>query len=253
MAENNLIDNPIVGENGFVDTAFGAIGGLNPVFGNLYAGLKGANAMKQKDRNIQDFSSNLETWNDTERNKDYLQSNVASNVLTKIGEKMRQNNNLAQQQQAVTGATDESVLAAKANANKAFNETAGNIAAMGTARQDQVESRYMNQNMGILDRENQVQDQKVAAAQTMQKNNEETMNSVLSAMTGGMGGAATQAVGNTPMQVMGGQTTNQFFDQGVADLQAPQATNLGAWNTHGFDVSTQNPSFIDDLLPIPII
>ena len=83
---------------------------------------------------------------------------------------MKQNNNLAQQQQAVTGATDESVLAAKANANKAYNETAGNIAAMGTARQDQVEGRYMRQNMGILDRKNQVQDQKVAAAQTMQKN-----------------------------------------------------------------------------------
>lgn len=192
MAENNFIDNEILGENGLVDTAFGTIVGLSPVFGNLYAGLKSAKAFKQKEKNIKDFSSNLETWYDTESNKDYLQSNVASNVLTRIGEKMKQNNNLAQQQQAVTGATDESVLAAKANANKAYNEAAGNVAAMGTARQDQVEGRYMNQNMGILDMKNQVQDQKVAAAQTMQKNNEETMNSIVSALTGGMGGVATQ-------------------------------------------------------------
>jgi nucleoside diphosphate kinase len=238
MAENNLQDDAILGENGLVDMGFGAIGGLNPVFGNLYAGLKGARAQKVKEGQINDYSSNLDTWYNTEKNKDYLQSNVASNVLTKIGNKLRENQNQVANQQAITGGTDEAALAAKTAAQGKYNEAVGDIAAMGTARQDQVEGRYQNQGIQMLDRKTGLQDQKVQAAQTMQENNEQTMNSILSAATGGLGGVATAATGNTQMGVMGGKSANQVVDAGVASLATPKPANLGGWDSHGFNVDT---------------
>lgn len=195
---------PISSElQGVADGVFSFAGGMNPVLGNIMAGMKNAEASKKKEALVNDYSTNLDTWYNKRMNQDFLDSNAANSVLTRIGEQLKNRNNIAEKQAATTGATNEATLAAKTANQGQHNDVVSRLAAMGTAREDQVEGRYMNQLPQIFQMKTGILDDKIAAAQTQAANSNETMNSMLSLganiVAPGSGTAFTAMSGNPTM------------------------------------------------------
>jgi hypothetical protein len=86
--------------------------------------------------------SDLTSWYDTEKNKDFLESNVASSAINKVLEDIEDRNRQVESTSAITGASDASKIASKAKSQEQFGDTIRDIASYGTAREDRIEDRY---------------------------------------------------------------------------------------------------------------
>lgn len=159
------------------------LGGINPIYGNILAGIKNADAQKKKEQLIADYGANAEARYNTLANQDFLDTNVASSIMTRIKENLKNANNMADKQAATTGATNEATLAAKTANQKQYNDVVSQVAGMGTARADQIEARHQNQEGQILGLNVGLANDDIAAAQTQAANANETMNSMMSGIS----------------------------------------------------------------------
>lgn len=173
---NNTID-------GVADGIFSAYGGVNPIFGNIYAGMRNAEATKQKEGLIEDYGANLNTFFDKRMNQDFMDSSAASSFMTRIKDNLINQNRNADKMAATTGATNEANLATKTANQAQFNDIASRVAGMGTASQDMWASRYLSSQPELLKLKTGVLDDRIAAAQTQQANSAETTNSILSLLS----------------------------------------------------------------------
>ena len=153
--------------------------GMNPILGNIIAGWKSSRASRAKEGLINDYSADTTAKYNNLVNRDYMDSNMASSVMTRIKDQLKNANSMADKQQATTGATNEATLAAKTANQGTFNNAVGQIAAMGTAREDQLLGQQQNAENTILGLKVGLQNDKIAAAQTQQANNNATMQSML--------------------------------------------------------------------------
>ena len=96
-----------------IDGAAGAYSAVNPIFGAMYGAYKNAEAVKEKERTVADYKTNLDTWYDKNYNQDFLSTNVGKAALERTREQMFDQNKQAENARVVTGGTDEAVLAAK--------------------------------------------------------------------------------------------------------------------------------------------
>lgn len=209
------------------DIGMSTLGGINPIIGNIYAGVKNAQATKQKQQAIGDYEANVESHYNKIFNQNFLDTNLATSVLTRAYDEMKNANNLVDKQAATTGATNESVLAAKTKNTEQANKMVSNIAAMGTARQDQAEGRYLSQQPNIMNMKTGMYDDKISAAQTQAANSNETMKSLLSLASG------------VPLNAVSGSSTPSFVapnTQGISiasnqvitdDMDGVLASNQG--------------------------
>lgn len=150
---------------------------------NLYGGIQSANAMREKQKQVDDYQTGVDSWYDVTKNQDFLDTNVARSMLTQAGERVKNSNAVADKMQATTGGTDEATLAQKTANAQSYNDVVTRLAGMGTARQDQADSRYMGLSQNILGMQNALQDQKLAGAQTLQQNSGEALNSIMSVLS----------------------------------------------------------------------
>ena len=60
-----------------------------------------------------------------------------------------------------------------------FSETVNKLAAMGTARQDRVDSQYRKQQMGLLKTDLKMNDADIASAQQFQKNSGKQLSGIM--------------------------------------------------------------------------
>lgn len=162
------------------DIGLSAFGGINPIFGNIYAGFKNAEATKQKDQMINDYSTEMETWKNNAMNRDFLDTSAASSIMTALKQNQQQQALQREKQAAATGATDESKIAAQSASQQGYNDVVSRLAAMGTARQNEVEGRYLSMKPNIMGLKTGMLDQKIEAAQNQQANSAEAMSSIMS-------------------------------------------------------------------------
>lgn len=184
-------DSGLIKPGGVIDAAASVYGGINPIFGNIYAGVKNAAAMKAQEQLADDFAAKNETLFNTTYNRDYLDTNTASATLERLRKRMQESNATIDKQAATTGATNENVLAAKSKETEKFNEGAAQIAAQGTAAQDQAIGRYQAGAGKAFDAQNNVLGAKVQAAQTQAANSGSTLRTILGAMPTGVLDAVT--------------------------------------------------------------
>lgn len=171
--------------NSVADIGFSALGGINPIFGNIYAGFKNAEATKQKEQMINDYSTEMETWKNNAMNRDFLDTSAASSIMTALKQNQQQQALQREKQAAATGATDESKIASQSASQQGFNDVVSRLAAMGTARQNEVEGRYLSMKPNIMGLKTGMLDQKIAGAQEQQANSGKAMSSIMSII--GMG------------------------------------------------------------------
>ena len=119
------------------------------LFGQIFGGVKSGKAMNKAEGMIDSQVNDLTTWYDTEKNKDFLQSNVASSAINKVLEDIEDRNRSIDSSSAITGASDAAQLAAKGKSQEQFSDTIKDIASYGTARGDRIEDRYRT-NLGQL-------------------------------------------------------------------------------------------------------
>lgn len=162
-----------------IDGAAGAYSAVNPIFGAMYGAYKNAEAVKQKENEVEQYKTDIDTWYDKNYNQDFLSTNVGKAALERTREQMFDTNKQADNAKVVTGGTDEAVLAAKTKNNDMFSETVNKLAAMGTARQDRVDSINRQQKLGLFNTKMGMHDDNIASAQQFQKNSGEQLSGIM--------------------------------------------------------------------------
>lgn len=121
-----------------VPIAMAAIG----LGGKIFGGIKSGQQMRQAEGIVDKQVSDLTTWYDTEKNRDFLQSNLGSAAMNKVLQDIEQRNQQIESTAAVTGASDAAKIAQKAKSQERFGDVVKDLASYGTARQDRIEGRY---------------------------------------------------------------------------------------------------------------
>jgi hypothetical protein len=128
-----------------IPLAMAGIGAATKLFGANKAGKR----MDQAQGVIQGEMNRVDAWYDTEKNQDYLQSNIGRGIMTQVLQDIEDRNNQVESTAAITGASDASVLASKKTNQKTYGDAVSQIARMGTAREDQIDARYANQKQSL--------------------------------------------------------------------------------------------------------
>lgn len=112
------------------------------LFGQISGGIKSGRAMKEAGGLVDKQVSDLTSWYDTEKNKDFLQSNIASSAMNKVLQDIEERGRTIESSAAVTGASDAARIAQKAKSQEQFGDVVKDLAGYGTAREDRLEGRY---------------------------------------------------------------------------------------------------------------
>jgi hypothetical protein len=120
--------------------------------GGLYGVLKSAQANKRIDKHLAKRQRTLADWFDKEYNQNALDTTETQSALGMLRDRFKKQTDVNANTAAVTGASDESVTAAKQGMNDALAGTVSQIAGSGTQRKDSIRREFM-------DRDNHLQDQ----------------------------------------------------------------------------------------------
>lgn len=108
----------------------------------VYGGIKGAQANKEAQQQLdQQFEENEAFFNNTV-NKDFLETNAAKGIVEQLRKRYQDQAKTIESKSAATGATPEAEIAAKSEANEQYNDTINSVAQQGTAYQRQGERDY---------------------------------------------------------------------------------------------------------------
>lgn len=121
---------------------------------SLIGGAKAAKAAKQQQKLIDAQKADNEAWYNRNYYQDYMDSSVARSALKRVEDTLKRRNQQAQGMAAVTGGTQESVLAQQENDQKLLSDTVENLASRADAQKQQVDminqqnkNNTMNQQM----------------------------------------------------------------------------------------------------------
>ena len=134
------------------------------IFGQIFAGRKSGKALDQAGGIIDEQVSDLTAWYDTEKNKDFLQSNVASSAINKTLQDIEDRNKTIESGAAVTGASDASIIAQKGKSQEQFGDVVKSLASYGTAREDRIEGRYRSNISNLMGQKVGLKQQKAQMA-----------------------------------------------------------------------------------------
>lgn len=145
-----------------------AIGIGASLLGGLFGASKASKAAKAQQRLINNQRAKNEAWYNRNYYQNYLDSSEAKAALKRVEETMRRRNQEAQATAAVTGGTQESVLAQQENDQKLMGDVVNNLAARGDAIKRQVDAQNQaNENALMHQQMAQYQANEAGGAQLM--------------------------------------------------------------------------------------
>jgi hypothetical protein len=144
--------------------------GIGMVAGPLFGSLRNAAAVRAKKQEISGYEGEVDDWYKQNINQNYLETNVGRSVVEQARKELEKRNRIAENQNVVTGGTAEAGLAAKTINQEQYSDVLSRLSAMGTAREDQIESRYRSQKMPLLGMKLGEHDADIASAQQFQEN-----------------------------------------------------------------------------------
>jgi hypothetical protein len=134
-----------------------AIPAILSLASSLYGQVRNAKAGKEQQKLIEQQQNDLSAWYKNNYYKDFLQTDVAKSVLSKLINQFTDQANLLNNVGAKTGATHETNLAGKSALNKQYAAALAELLGMGTQYKDSVRRSYlyqynplMNYQMGSL-------------------------------------------------------------------------------------------------------
>lgn len=109
------------------------------------SGISNAIKMKKEKKNIQNQMDSLDAWYNANENQDYLDTEQSQNILGKLRDSMKKNNEIAANTSEVMGGTEEANLANKEADNKALSDTMIGLGEQATAHKDELTKEYQGQ------------------------------------------------------------------------------------------------------------
>ena len=125
----------------FLGIALGAIGAGMSILG----GVSSANAAKRAEKLRQEQDAKNAAWFNRKYNESYIDTAAGRNAIRQAQDFAKRQTQRAEGAAAVTGGTDAAVAQAKESANKMIGDTIGNLAAQDTARKENAEATYQQQ------------------------------------------------------------------------------------------------------------
>lgn len=108
-----------------------AIGLATSITGGIMGASKASKAAKAQQQLINDQRAKNEAWYNRNYYQNYLDSSEARSAMKRVEETMRRRNQEAQATAAVTGGTQEAILAQQGNDQKLMGDVVGNLASRG--------------------------------------------------------------------------------------------------------------------------
>ena len=125
----------------WVSVALGALGAGMSILG----GVSSANAAKRAEKLRQEQDARNAAWFNRKYNESYIDTAAGRNAIRQAQDFAKRQTQRAEGAAAVTGGTDAAVAQAKESANKMIGDTIGNLAAQDTARKENAEATYQQQ------------------------------------------------------------------------------------------------------------
>lgn len=117
------------------------IGAAASIGSSIYGGIKSREAEKKYKREMADLKKKQEDWYNQRINEDYTQRADVQRMLNNSRAEAEKQINSAAARSAVSGGTDESVMAAREAANAGLADTASQIAAQASDYKQQVDQQ----------------------------------------------------------------------------------------------------------------
>ena len=163
-----------------------------------------AKQAREAQRLVNNQIADLTAWKDIETNRPYLDTNAGRNVMTRAMDTYRNQARNARSAAAITGASDEAVVAQQAASQQALGDVMSNVAAQGTAREDQINNVYRSNLANLMAQKVGLIQQKAQSGANLATSAGSFLQGVgPSLLTGGAGGstlAGLDQFGRTPSQ-----------------------------------------------------
>ena len=112
---------------------------------SILGGVSSANAARRAERLRQEQDAKNAAWFNRKYNESYIDTAAGRNAIRQAQDFAKRQTQRAEGAAAVTGGTDAAVAQAKESANKMIGDTIGNLAAQDTARKENAEATYQQQ------------------------------------------------------------------------------------------------------------
>lgn len=148
----------------------GPIGTGISIAGQIFGAIKGA---KENQKN-QDLLNRKQEENEADynnsANRSFLETNVAKDAVKAQTEAMQDGQKSVAGRAAITGASDEAIVAGNSNVQKNFNDGVSKIAASGTQYQDGQKRMFLARKDGLDNQQSQINARKAEGAANLMGN-----------------------------------------------------------------------------------
>ena len=168
--------------------------------GQIFSAFKGAQANRANQRLLNSSRQNNEAFYNNNVNQDFLQTNAGKGVFERLRQQIKEANQQASNNAAVTGGTAEAEIAAKSNIQQNYNNAVNDIAQQGTRYQQGQEAMYRGENARLDNQQMSINDQKAQNAANLAGNSSDLVSSS-AALTGFEGLGQAPILGNAGGQI----------------------------------------------------
>ncbi len=128
--------------------------------GSVFGGYQASKAMRRVRAMLKEQQRDNQNWYDRRMNQDFGQTAEAQDAMRRTREYAEELSRKADGARAVSGGTEESGIAAKAQAAKIVGDTAATIAASGTQAKDTIEQQYLANRQTLKSTETELEKEK---------------------------------------------------------------------------------------------
>ena len=153
--------------------------------GQIYGAFQGAKANRDQQRLIDEQRSENKAMYENNANKDFLDTNVAKDAETRMGNELDNARDHNSAVGAITGATDEAKLASDTATNDTYNKGLSSLASQGTQYQNQQEAIYRSQNALLNQQQSSMYKQQAQSAGNLGANSGELLGTLGTSLMGG--------------------------------------------------------------------
>ena len=179
--------------------------------GQIFSAFKGAQANRANQRLLNTSRQNNEAFYNNNVNQDFLQTNAGKGVFERLRQQIKEANQQASNNAAVTGGTAEAEIAAKSRNQQNYNNAVNDVSQQATRYQQGQEAMYRGENARLDNMQMGINDQKAQNAANLAGNAANLVSSS-SALTGFEGLGQQPILSRTAEQT---QSLNNIAQQGI--------------------------------------
>ena len=120
------------------------VGGALKIGGSIFGGISASKAAKRAKRMVEQQQRENEDWYNRKYYEDATQRADAQRMITQTIDTIKERNKAAAGRSAVMGGDDASVAMEKERNAKALADATSDIVALGEARKDNIEEKYLS-------------------------------------------------------------------------------------------------------------